>query len=230
MGSRHVRVVASPTGRDGRRTGASPAVASHARTGGSRHVREVDHASPRERGSQHGWRLAIGTKEPFSHQQVWRSRGCPGANEKALVDVEKGLVLGRTYDYTKSMSTTPSSLTPPAPARLSSALGTVLDEVLCGLETVRVADRTMASDGERLGWIEQVTEAERRVSALKAVLIGEADEAGSAMRARHTPLRDWLAGVRDAAASGRISLEQAAAINEALDIGSTYRQAKDPEI
>src|SRR5664279_530897 len=61
------------------------------------------------------------------------------------------------------------------------------------------------------------------------------------MRARHTPLRDWLAGagqesprraaaavwkareleqrprVRDAAASGRISLEQAAAINEALN-------------
>src|SRR5664279_127435 len=61
------------------------------------------------------------------------------------------------------------------------------------------------------------------------------------MRARHTPLRDWLAGagqesprraaaavwkareleqrprVRDAAASGRISLEQAAAIHEALN-------------
>jgi hypothetical protein len=116
-----------------------------------------------------------------------------------------------------------------------------LDEVLCGLETVRVADRTMASDGERLTWIEKVTEAERRVSALKAVLIGEADEAGSAMRARHSPLRDWLAGsgqesprraaaavwkareleqrprVRDAATSGRISLEQAAAINEALN-------------
>jgi hypothetical protein len=132
-----------------------------------------------------------------------------------------------------------------------------LDEVLCGLETVRVADRTMASDGERLGWIEQVTEAERRVSALKAVLIGEADEAGSAMRARHTPLRDWLAGsgqesprraaaavwkareleqrprVRDAAASGRISLEQAAAINEALNGLPTgldkaqHRQAED---
>jgi Domain of unknown function (DUF222) len=124
---------------------------------------------------------------------------------------------------------------------MSSALGTVLGEVLRGLETVRVADRTMASDGERLEWIEKVTETERRVSALKAVLIGEADEAGSAMRARHTPLRDWLAGsgqesprraaaavwkareleqwprVRDAATSGRISLEQAAAINEALN-------------
>ena len=139
------------------------------------------------------------------------------------------------------MSITPSSLTSPVPARLSSAVGTVLDKVLFGLETVRIADRTMASDGERLAWIEKVTEAERRVSALKAVLIGEADEAGSAMRARHTPLRDWLAGsgqesprraaaavwkareleqrpsVRDAATSGRISLEQAAAINEALN-------------
>src|SRR5665647_3342060 len=92
------------------------------------------------------------------------------------------------------MSTTPRSLTPPVSTRLSSALGTVLDGVQCGLETVRVADRTMASDGERLTWIEKVTEAERRVSALKAVLIGEAEEAGSAMRARHTPLRDWIAG------------------------------------
>ncbi len=139
------------------------------------------------------------------------------------------------------MLITPSSWVPPTPARLSSALRTVLDEVLCGLETVRAADRTMASDEERLGWIEQVVEAERRVSALKAVLIGEADEAGSSMRARHTPLRDWLAGsgqesprraaaavwkareleqrpgVRDAATSGRISLEQASAINEALN-------------
>ena len=139
------------------------------------------------------------------------------------------------------MLITPSSRIPPKPARMSSALGTVLGEVLRGLETVRVADRTMASDGERLEWIEKVTETERRVSALKAVLIGEADEAGSAMRARHTPLRDWLAGsgqesprraaaavwkareleqrprVRDAATSGRISLEQASAINEALN-------------
>src|SRR5450759_4276229 len=139
------------------------------------------------------------------------------------------------------MLITPNSLIPPKPARLSSALGPVLDKVLFGLETVRIADRTMASDEERLGWIEQVVEAERRVSALKTVLIGEADEAGSSMRARHTPLRDWLAGsgqesprraaaavwkareleqrprVRDAATSGRISLEQAAAINEALN-------------
>jgi Domain of unknown function (DUF222) len=139
------------------------------------------------------------------------------------------------------MGITSTFLTPPAPARLSSAVDGALGDVLCGLEAVRVADRTRASDEERLGWIEQVVEAERRVSALKAVLIGEADEAGSAMRARHTPLRDWLAGsgqesprqaaaavwkareleqrprVRDAATSGRISLEQAAAINEALN-------------
>ena len=44
----------------------------------------------------------------------------------------------------------------------------------------------MAADEDRLAWIEKVTEAERRVSALKTVLIGEADEAGSAMRVRHT--------------------------------------------
>ncbi|HEY8662812.1 MAG TPA: DUF222 domain-containing protein [Propionibacteriaceae bacterium] len=154
------------------------------------------------------------------------------------------------------MSTQPDSQTPPVPARTSSAPGTVLDDVLCGLETVRVADRTMASDEERLGWIQQVVEAERRASALKAVLIGEADEAGSAMRARHTPLRDWLAGsgqesprraaaavwkareleqrprVRDAATSGRISLEQASAINEALNglpTGLDKAQHRDAE-
>src|SRR5665647_2172860 len=199
------------------------------------------HAAPRERGESAWLETNERHQRAFSHQQGWRSGGCPGANEEALTDVGRGLVLGQTCDYTKSMSTTPSSLTPPAPAQLSSALGTVLDEVLCALETVRVANRTMASDEERLEWIEKVTEAERRVSALKAVLSGEAGDAGSAMRARHTPLRDWLAGsgqesarraaaavwkareleqrpqVRDAATSGRISLEQAAAINEALN-------------
>ena len=117
----------------------------------------------------------------------------------------------------------------------------VLDDVLAGLETVRVADRTRASDQDRLSWVEKLVEAERRVSALKTMLIGEADEAGSAMRAAHTTLPDWLARsgqdsprqtigavweareleqrprVRDAAASGQISLIQASAINGALD-------------
>lgn len=139
------------------------------------------------------------------------------------------------------MDITPSSPTSPVPALLSDALGMVLDDVLCGMEAVRVADRTTASDEKRLAWIGKLTEIERRASAVKTVLIGEADEAGSAMRARHTPLRDWLAGsgqesprraaaavwkareleqrprVRDAATSGRISLDQAAAINEALN-------------
>jgi hypothetical protein len=117
----------------------------------------------------------------------------------------------------------------------------VLDDVLSGLETVRLADRTGASDQDRLSWVEKLMEAERRVGALKTVMIGEADEAGSAMRAAHTTLPDWLARsgqdsprraigavwkarelerrprVRDAAASGQISLIQASAINHALD-------------
>ncbi|MBI4900686.1 MAG: DUF222 domain-containing protein, partial [Actinobacteria bacterium] len=83
--------------------------------------------------------------------------------------------------------------------------------------------------------------AERRVSALRTVLVGEAEEAGSAMRVRRTPLRDWLAGsgqqsprqgaaavwkarelelrprVQEAATTGRISLDQASAINQALN-------------
>jgi hypothetical protein len=73
------------------------------------------------------------------------------------------------------------------------------------------------------------------------VLIAEADEAGSAMRARHTRLEDWMArsgqetpreasgavwaarslerrpSVRDAAARGQISVGRAKAIAEALD-------------
>lgn len=116
-----------------------------------------------------------------------------------------------------------------------------MESVLAGLEAVRVADRTTASDHQRLAWIEKVSEAERRVSALRTVLVGEAEAAGSAMRVRHTPLRDWLAAsgqhsprqaaatvwrarelelrprVQEAATKGRISLDQASAINQALN-------------
>ena len=120
-------------------------------------------------------------------------------------------------------------------------VGARFDAVLIELEQVRVADRSAASDEHRLAWIEQVRQVQRRVDALAAVLIGEADAAGSAMRARHTHLQDWLARsgqetprqataalwaarelerrpqVRDAAANGQISLGQAKAINVALD-------------
>lgn len=44
----------------------------------------------------------------------------------------------------------------------------VLDDVLSGLETVRLADRTGASDQDRLSWVEKLVEAERRVGALKS--------------------------------------------------------------
>lgn len=115
------------------------------------------------------------------------------------------------------------------------------DAVVRDLEHVRAADRTRASDEARLAWIEQVRGVQRRVDALAAILIGEADEANSAMRARHSHLQDWLARsgqetprqatatlwaarelerrpqVRDAAAIGQISLGQAKAISTALD-------------
>ncbi|MBI4901613.1 MAG: hypothetical protein HY829_14225, partial [Actinobacteria bacterium] len=130
-----------------------------------------------------------------------------------------------------------TSQTPASTSPVCLALG----DVLKSLEDVRVADRTMASDEQRLAWIEKVSEAERRVSALRTVLVGEAEEAGSAMRVRRTPLRDWLAGsgqqsprqgaaavwrarelelrprVQEAATTGRISLDQASAINQALN-------------
>jgi hypothetical protein len=139
------------------------------------------------------------------------------------------------------MSDTPSIQTAQQAARPSSAVCCSLDDVLAGLEAVRVADRTRASDEQRLSWIEKVSAAERRVCALKAVLVGEADEAGSAMRVQHTPTRDWLSSsgqesprqaaavmwkareleqrptVREAATSGQISLEQASAINQTLN-------------
>jgi hypothetical protein len=109
------------------------------------------------------------------------------------------------------------------------------------LEAFRLADRTVASDEDRLVWVDEIRDLGRRVSALTAVLVAEADEAESAMRARHTRLEDWMARsgqetpreasgvvwaarglerrpvIRDAAAAGRISVGQATAIGEALD-------------
>jgi hypothetical protein len=99
----------------------------------------------------------------------------------------------------------------------------------------------MALDEERLAWVDEIRDLNRRVTALSAVLVAEADEAGSSLRARHTRLEDWMARsgqetpreasgavftaralerrpvVRDAAAGGRISVGQAKAIGEALD-------------
>jgi len=135
------------------------------------------------------------------------------------------------------MSLTPALVAPPTRRTVGGRLDAMLDE----LEQVRRADRTAASDEDRLAWIERIRTVQRRVDALAAILIGEADEAGSAMRARHSHLQDWLARsgqesprqataalwaarelerrpeVRDAAADGRISLTQAKAINVALD-------------
>ncbi len=121
------------------------------------------------------------------------------------------------------------------------AISARLDAISGELERVRSADRSMASDEQRLSWIERVRRLQRQVDALAVILVGEADEASSAMRARHTHLQDWLARsgqettrqatatlwaarqlerrpeVRDAAASGQITLSQAKAINVALD-------------
>lgn len=121
------------------------------------------------------------------------------------------------------------------------AISARLDAISAELERVRSADRTMASDEQRLSWIEQARRLQRQVDAFAVILVGEADEASSAMRARHSHLQDWLARsgqettrqatatlwaarqlerrpeVRDAAASGQITLSQAKAINVALD-------------
>jgi hypothetical protein len=91
------------------------------------------------------------------------------------------------------MSTTPALLAPPSPAAVGSGITRELSEVVERLETVRTVDRSVASDEHRLAWIEQIREVQRRADALTVVLIAEADEANSAMRARHTHLTDWLA-------------------------------------
>jgi len=139
------------------------------------------------------------------------------------------------------MSTTPTLQAPPAPAAYGRGITHELAEVLERLETVRKVDRSPASDEERLAWIEQIRAVQRRADALTAVLIAEADEANSAMKARHTHLSDWLARsgqetprqaagvlwtgrelerrpqVRDATTSGRITVQQAKAIGDALN-------------
>ena len=97
------------------------------------------------------------------------------------------------FDYHVFMSITPALQAPSIPAALSRGMTYELAEVLERLETVRKADRAASSDEERLAWIEQIRAVQRRADALTAVLIAEADEANSAMRARHTHLSDWLA-------------------------------------
>jgi hypothetical protein len=130
---------------------------------------------------------------------------------------------------------------PSTPAASSCELGRVLDEVKILLEVVRTTERSGANDEERLSWVDQMRDITRRATAMASVLVNEADEAGSAMRARHTRLEDWMArtgqetpreasgavwaarglerrpAVLDAASRGQISMGQAKAINEALD-------------
>ena len=117
----------------------------------------------------------------------------------------------------------------------------VLEEVRDLLDGFRRLDRSAASDEQRLAWVDQIRELSRRVTALSMVLVGEADEAGSSLRARHTRLEDWMTRsgqetareasgavwtaralekrpvVRDAAAKGQISIAQAKAIGQALE-------------
>ncbi len=139
------------------------------------------------------------------------------------------------------MSISSVATPPPFPAASQAGLREILGEVRRLLEVVRTTDRSAATDEERLGWVDDVRDVSRRVTALTSVLVAEADEAGSAMRARHTRLEDWMArtgqetpreasgavwaaralerrpAVRDAAARGRITVGQAKAIGEALD-------------
>jgi hypothetical protein len=137
-------------------------------------------------------------------------------------------------DDTAALATTTTSV-----VRSGACVG--FEHIRSLLEAFRQTDRTTASDEDRLAWIDEIRDIGRRVTAMTAVLVAEADEAGSALRARHTRLEDWMArsgqetpreassavwaaralerrpAVRDAAAGGRISVSQAKAIGEALD-------------
>ena len=152
---------------------------------------------------------------------------------KALTESVSESVYGGYMDDTAAVPT-PTTM-------VGSAACAGFEEIRGVLDAFRLADRTMASDEDRLTWIDEIRDLSRRVNALTAVLVAEADEAGSSLRARHTRLEDWMArsgqetpreasgavwtaralerrpAVRDAAAAGRISVGQAKAIGEALD-------------
>src|SRR5450759_5036619 len=93
-------------GRDRRRSGAWPAVVSHARTGPGRHVPKIHHAAPRERGSKHGWRLTGGTKKHFRREGPMhagfgsrRPVEDEAGSENSLKNREHALVFVRTFGY-----------------------------------------------------------------------------------------------------------------------------------
>lgn len=145
------------------------------------------------------------------------------------------------FCYYERMSHPQALTTPPTPVAPRRGLTEDFAAVRMALESIRGSDRSAASDEARLSWVDEIRDIGRRVTALMSVLVAEADEAGSAMRARHTRLEDWMArtgqetpreassavwaarslerrpSVRDAAARGEISVGQAKAINEALD-------------
>src|SRR5664280_324114 len=151
------------------------------------------------------------------------------------------LVFIRVFCYHCHMKQSSPPPSPPASVASTAWLREGFAAIREILENTRLADRSAASDENRLVWIDEIRDIGRRVTALTSVLVAEADEAGSAMRARHTRLEDWMArsgqetpreasgamwaaralerrpAVRDAAAGGRISLGQAKAIGEALD-------------
>lgn len=115
----------------------------------------------------------------------------------------------------------------------------VLADVERGLDAIDHAARTGLGDEDRLGLVESARRVARRVEALLATLVGEAEKADSAMKARRTPLPSLLAAtatekkeapalvragralaelprVREAALAGSVSMPQARSIERVL--------------
>lgn len=122
----------------------------------------------------------------------------------------------------------------------ADATSAVLARVMTLLDGIDHDNRATIAHDERLSLVSQARLIANRVEALVAVLIAEADQAGSSMAARNTPMTTWLGlsgqvsakdasglvlgarnlaerpATRDAALSGTISTKQARTIGSVM--------------
>ncbi len=126
------------------------------------------------------------------------------------------------------------------PLSESYPTGTGLDIVAAVLDRIDHAERTGLGHAERLDLVLRALTIASRAQAMASIIVAEADQAGSAMVAKGTPMTSWLAwpgqltprqsaalvfagrdllaqpGVRDAALAGEIEVTQARSIHKVL--------------
>jgi len=116
-----------------------------------------------------------------------------------------------------------------------------LDAAIASLAAINHRERQGLPHSERLRCVERAHELVSRAGALQAVLVAEADAAGSSLRACGTPLTSWMAqsdtitakqaaavlfagqalaahpATRDAALAGTVSVQQARQVGQAIE-------------